>query len=179
MRGKVIKKYVEWKGYDNSFNSWIKKRFSYLKMSYFPESITNKLKIEIELDFSIYATKYDLKNSTGVDTSQFSKNDLANLKSDVDKLDIDKLKTVPVDLSKLMNAANNGVIKKDAYNTDKIDLDKKNRGFWKKIPHVSKLVTESALNMKIGEVENKIPNASKLVTNSALNTKIEEIEKNT
>ena len=101
-------------------------------MSYFPESITNKLKIEIELDFSIYATKYDLKNSTGVDTSQFSKNDLANLKSDVDKLDIDKLKTVPVDLSKLMNAANNCVIKKDAYNTDKIGLDKKIEDFGKK-----------------------------------------------
>ena len=45
------------------------------------------------LDLSNYATKVDLKNATGVDTSKFAKKvDLANLKSDIDKLDIDKLK---------------------------------------------------------------------------------------
>ena len=50
-------------------------------------------KVKVELDLSNYATKTDLENATGVDTSPFSKKtDLASLKSDVDKLDIDKLK---------------------------------------------------------------------------------------
>ena len=56
-------------------------------MSYFPEPHTNK--IEVELDLSNCATKPNLKIATSVDTSQFDKMyDLANLKSDVDKLDI-------------------------------------------------------------------------------------------
>ena len=50
----------------------------------------------MKVDLSNYATKADLKNATGVDTCDFAKKaDLANLKSDVDKLDIDKLKNVP------------------------------------------------------------------------------------
>ena len=56
-------------------------------------------KVKIELDLSNYATKVDLKNKTLVDTLDFVKNDLANLKSDVDKLDINKLKNVPNGLS--------------------------------------------------------------------------------
>ena len=51
---------------------------------------------------SNYATKADLKNATGVDTSKLAaKSDLASLKTEVDKIDVDKLKTVPIDLSKL------------------------------------------------------------------------------
>ena len=58
--------------------------------------------IEIEVDLSNYATKADLKNATGADTSEFAKKtDLASLKSDVDKLDIAKLKNVPSGLSSL------------------------------------------------------------------------------
>ena len=60
---------------------------------------------KIELDLSNYATKVDLKNTAGFDTSDFAKKidltNLANLKSDVDKLDIDKLKNVPSGLSNL------------------------------------------------------------------------------
>ena len=56
--------------------------------------------VKVELYLSNYATKADLKNATGVDTSKFAKNvDLDNLKSDVDKVDIDKLKNVPTNLS--------------------------------------------------------------------------------
>ena len=59
-----------------------------------PKSLGGRVKVE--LDLFNYATKTDLKNATGVDTSKFAeKVDLANLKSDVDKLDIDKLKNVP------------------------------------------------------------------------------------
>ena len=48
---------------------------------------------KVELDLSNYATKEFLKNAAGVDTSDFAKKtDLANLKSDVDKLYIDKSK---------------------------------------------------------------------------------------
>ena len=88
---------------------------------------------------SNYATKTGLKNATGVDTSSFAKTvDLANLKSNVDKLDIDKLKnlptnlnnlkskvdkldigkleTTPVDLSKVSNAVKNGFVKETEYN---------------------------------------------------------------
>lgn len=53
---------------------------------------------------------------------------------------------------------------------------RKRRRYQKNIPDVSKLVTNSSLNLKTGEVENKIPDASKLVTNSDLNTKIREVE---
>ena len=57
-------------------------------------------KVKLELDLSNYETKIDLKKGTGVDTSDFAKKaDLANLKYDVDKLDIDKLKNVPSVLS--------------------------------------------------------------------------------
>ena len=74
--------------------------------------------ISVKVDLSNYATKADLKNATGVDTSSFAKKtDLANLKSDVGKLDIDELVPVPVDLSKLSNVVKNDVVKKDAYNT--------------------------------------------------------------
>ena len=58
--------------------------------------------INVKVDLSNYATKTDLKNVTHVDTSSFAlKTNLANLKTKVDKLDIDKLAPVPVYLSKL------------------------------------------------------------------------------
>ena len=61
---------------------------------------------------SNFATKFDLKNATDVYASKFvKKDDLANLKSDVDKSDIDKLKTTSVDLSKLKNVVHNDVVK--------------------------------------------------------------------
>ena len=62
--------------------------------------------INVKLDLSNYATKTDLKNVTHVDTSSFAlKPDLASLKTEVDKLDIEKLVPVPVDLSKLSDLA--------------------------------------------------------------------------
>ena len=68
------------------------------KMSYFQEQYNLcKNKIKVELYLSNYATKYDLKIAKDVDTSEFAKKvDLASLKSDIEDLDIEKLKTVPV-----------------------------------------------------------------------------------
>ena len=58
--------------------------------------------INVKVALSNYATKADLKNATGTDTSKLAtKSDLANLKAEVDKLDIDKLKSVPANLSNL------------------------------------------------------------------------------
>ena len=66
---------------------------------YFPKPKSVVKNVKVELDLSNYATKADLKNATAVDTSKFTKKvDFANLKSDVDKLDNDKLKNVPSNL---------------------------------------------------------------------------------
>ena len=69
---------------------------------YFPEPKSLRGRVKIELGLSNYATKADLKNAAGVDTSKFAnKVNLTNLKSDVDKLDIDKLKNVTTNLNNL------------------------------------------------------------------------------
>ena len=61
-----------------------------------------KTNVKLELDLSNYATETDLKNATGVDTFDFGKKtDFSNLKTDLDKLDIDKLKNVPSNSSNL------------------------------------------------------------------------------
>ena len=73
--------------------------------------------INVKVDLSNYGTKDDIKNITHVDTSSFAlKANLANLKTEVDKLDINKLVPVPVALSKLSNLGNNDVVKKTEYN---------------------------------------------------------------
>ena len=69
--------------------------------------------INVTVDLSNYATKTDLKNVTHVDTSSFAlKTNLATLKTEVDKLDIDKLVPVPIDLSKLSNVVKMKLLKK-------------------------------------------------------------------
>ena len=67
---------------------------------YFLEPKSSGGRVKVELDLSNYATKTDLKNATGFDTSKFAKKvDLASFKSTVDKLDVDKLINVPTNLS--------------------------------------------------------------------------------
>ena len=73
--------------------------------------------IIVKVDLSNYATKMYLKNASHVDVSSFAlKSNLASLKTEVDKIDADKLKTVPVDLAKLSNVVKNDAIKKIEYN---------------------------------------------------------------
>ena len=163
--------------------------------------------INVNVDLSNYATKADMKNISHVDTSTFAlKTNLASLKTEVHKLDIERLAPVPADLSKLSDVVKNDVVQKavyeklaakvndiDAsdsvlktkYQTDKTELEKK-------IPDVTDFVKET----KLTELENKIPNVSSLATKAALtavenkipsvsslvkktdyNTKITEIEK--
>ena len=72
--------------------------------------------ISIKLDLSKYATKPDLKGAAGVDMSNLAaKLDLPRLMAEAGKIHVDKLKTVPVDLSKLSNVVNNGIVKKSVY----------------------------------------------------------------
>ena len=91
----------------------------YYKMStYYPRYKSSSNNIKVELDLTNYATKANLNNITHVDTSSFaSKTNLAALKSEVDKIDVDKLKTALVDLAKLTNAVENDLVKKTVYNT--------------------------------------------------------------
>ena len=119
---------------------------SRIKMSqYFPKPFRKfGGNINVKVDLSNYGTNTDLKNVTHVDTSSFAlKTNLANLKTEVDKLDIDKLAPVPVDLSKLTDVVKNDVKKtvydklvvkvdnidtsdfvfKTKYNTDKTELE--------------------------------------------------------
>ena len=79
---------------------------------YFPEPYeTFGGDINVKVDLSNYATKTDIKNMSHVDTSSFAlKSNSASLKTEVDKLGIDKLVTLPVDLSKLSNVVKNDVV---------------------------------------------------------------------
>ena len=84
---------------------------------YFPKPQSHEENIKVKIDLSNYATKEDIKNITHVDTSGFAlKTNLSSLKTEVDKLDIDKLVPVPADLSKLSNVVKIYVIKKTVYN---------------------------------------------------------------
>ena len=87
-------------------------------MSYYPPCKSSSNNVKVELDLTNYATKTDIKNITHVDMSSFAnKTNLAALKTEVDKIDTDKLKTAPTDLAKLTNAIENDVVKKIDYNT--------------------------------------------------------------
>ena len=73
--------------------------------------------INAKVDLSNYATKTDFKNVSHVDVSSFAlKSNFAGLKIEIDKIDADKLKTVPVNLAKLSNVVKNDVVKKTEYN---------------------------------------------------------------
>ena len=86
--------------------------------TYYPPYKSSSQNIKVELDFANYATKDDVKNITHVDVSSFaSKTNLAALKTETDKIDVDKLKTAPVDLAELTNAVENDLVKKTDYNT--------------------------------------------------------------
>ena len=131
----------------------------------------------------------DLKNITHVDVSSFaSKTNLAALKTEVDKIDTDKLKTVPSDLAKLTNAIENDVVKKTDYSTKITSIEAQIAGLAKNtvdnLADITKLkaidtnsfVTRTkfsadtnALDDKIDGVEKKIPDISGLTTKTSLN----------
>ena len=133
--------------------------------------------INVKVDLSNYATKADIKNISHIDTSSFAlKTNLADLKTEVDKLDINKLVTIPYDLIKLSNVVKNDDVKKTDYNAKRTDIEVK-------VPDISTLATKTALNTvenkihnisgsatktELTTVENKIPDISNLATKTAL-----------
>ena len=167
----------------------------YYKMSYYPPYKSCSSNVKVTLDLTNYATKTYLKNITHVDVSSFaSQTNLAALKTEVDKIDVDKLKTGPVDLAKLTNAVENADITKlKAIDTnsfvlntklasDVTTLENKIDTVDKKIPDISGLATKTSLNTylqtstfnsKVTEVENKIK-AADIIAKSA-NTKANTI----
>ena len=143
--------------------------------------------VNFKINLSNYATNTDVLH---LDVSSFAlTSNLAILKSEIDKLDIDKLVPAPVDLSKLSDVVKNNVVKKTVYDksvkkvnnidttgiglkitydTDKSDLEKKINDVDKKIPDTSDLAKKADLNATITEIENKIPSINNLATNLAL-----------
>ena len=146
--------------------------------------------ISVKIDLSNYVNKTDLKNVSHVDISSFAlKSNLASLKTEVDKIDADKLKTGLVRLAELSNVVKNDVIKKTEYNKlftkvdnidttnfvsrtnyekDGTDFEDKIGKIDKKIPYVTNLVKKADFNTKITKIEGKIPDISSLATKSAL-----------
>ena len=87
------KLYIKWKGCNNLTQSQKEDIVEMIECFLELESLGI---VKVELDLSNYATKTDVKNETGIDTSSFAKKfDLPNLKSNVDKLDLHELKNVP------------------------------------------------------------------------------------
>ena len=125
---------------------------------YFPEPNSSGERVKVDLDLSNYATKADLKKETGVDTPKLNKKtELANLKSDVDKLDIDKLKNVLSNLSSFKS-------KVDKLNLDKlenvpVDLSKRSDVV------LNNVVKKDVYNAEIKNIENKIPSITNIATN--------------
>ena len=146
--------------------------------------------INAKVDLCHYATKTDLKNVSHVDSSSFAlKSNLTSLKTEVGKLDIDKLVPVHVDLSKVSDVIKNDVVKTTEYgklvakvnnidttgfvlkttcDTDKSDLERK------LVMQIRKLLIQviwlkkTDLNAKTTETESKIPSITGLATNSGL-----------
>ena len=174
-------------------------------MSYHPPYKSSSNNVKVELNLTNYATKTDLKNITHVDVSSFtSKTNLAALKTEVDKIDADKLKTVPVDLAKLSNVVKNEVVKKTDYST-KItsiasqiaDLTKNTVDYLADITKLKAVDTNNfvlktklasdvtTLENKIDTVDKKILDMNRLATKisfndylqtSAFNSKVTEVE---
>ena len=100
--------------------------------TYYPPYKSSSQTIKVELDLSNYATKNYINDITHVDVSGFtSKTNLAALKTEIDKIDVDKLKTAPTDLAKLTNAVENDLLKKTVYNTKVTSIENQITGVTK------------------------------------------------
>ena len=173
--------------------------------TYYPLYKSSSNNINVELDLTNYETKTDLKNITHVDVSSYaSKTNLAALKTELHKIDVDKLKTTPADLAELSNVVKNDVVKKTDYNTKVTSIENQIAGITKntignlgditklKVVDTSNFVTltrfsadTNALDDKIDGVGKKIPDVSGLATKTSLtsylrtatfNSKVTEVE---
>ena len=174
---------------------------------HFPKSFRSfGRNINVKVDLSSYATKSDIKDISLVDTSSFAlKTNLANLKTELDKLDIEKLLPLPTDLSKLSNIIKNNVVKKTVYDelvakvddidtnnfvlktkydTDKLKLENKipnvtdfvKKGKLTKLKNKISNTNNVATKAVLTTVENKIPVVNNLLKKTDYNTKVADIE---
>ena len=158
--------------------------------------------VKVELDLKNYATKEELKNITHVHTSSFAlKTNLASLKTKVDKLDIPKLKTVPIDLADLTKEVQEDFTKKTDFDSLKAKVDKNetdNGNLETKVNNndtttktsinnlktkvdnidLTKYVLKSNYDTKIGNLELKIPDVSGLLQTISFNSRVNEFENN-
>ena len=144
-------------------------------MSYEPPYKISSNNVKVELDFANYATKTDLKNITHVDVSSFaSKTNLAALKTEVDKIDTDKLKAAPIDLAKLTNAIQNDVVKKTDYNTKVTSIEAQIAGLTKNtVDNLADITKLKAIDT------NSFVNKTKFSADiNTLDDKIDGVEKN-
>ena len=123
--------------------------------------------INVKVDLSNYATNTDLKNISHIDVSSNAlKSNLASLKTEVDKLDINKLTSVSIDLAKLSNVVKNDVVKKTEYDklVNKVNsIDNTNFLSRTKYEKVG-----SDFEDKIDKIEKKILDVSNLVKKQIL-----------
>ena len=143
-------------------------------ITYYPLYKSSSQNIKVELNLANYATKDDVENITHGDVSSFaSKTNLVALKTEVDKIDVDKLKTVTVDLAKLSNVVNHDVVKKTDYNTKVTSKEGQIAGVTKntldnladitklKAVDTSNFVLKTKLASDVTTLENKIDTVDK------------------
>ena len=143
-------------------------------MRYYPPYRSSSNNIKVELDLSNYATKDNVKNITHVDVSSFaSKTNLAALKTEVDKIDTDKLKTAPTDLAKLTNAIENDVVKKTDCNIKVTSIEAQIAGLSKNsVDNLADITKLKAIDT------NSFVNKTKFSTDiNTLDDKIDGVEK--
>ena len=136
---------------------------------YYPPYRSSHNNIKVELDLANCATKDDIKNITHIDVSSFSsKTNLAALKTEVDKIDADKLKTTPADLAKLTNAIEHDVIKKTDYNTKVTSIEAQIVGLTKntvdKAIDTNSFVNKTKFSADINTLDDKIDGVDKKKT---------------
>ena len=157
--------------------------------TYYPPYKSSSQNIKVELDSSNYSTKKDINDITHIDVSGFaSKTNLAALKTDIDKIDTDKLKATPANLAKLSNVVKDDVVKKIDYSSIVTSIESQiarvtkntldNLGDITKLKAIdtssfalkTKLASDvTTLENKTDTVDKKIPDISGLATKISLN----------
>ena len=145
-------------------------------MSYYPPYRSSSNNIKVKLDLTNYATKTDLNNITHIDVSSFaSKTNLAALKTEVDKIDADRLKTAHADLTKLTNAIENDVVNNTDYNTKVTSIEAQIAGLTKNtVDNLADITKLKAIDTNSFVTRTKFS-----ADTNALDDKIDGVEKKT
>ena len=143
-------------------------------MSYYRPYKSSSNNIKVELDLSNWTTKDNVKNIAHVDVSSYvTKTNLAALKTKVDKIDVDKLKTTPADLAKLSNLVKNDVVKKTDYSTKITSIEAQIAGLTKNtVDNLADITKLKAIDTNSFVTRTKFS-----VDTNALDDKLDGVEK--